>query len=243
MTQDKKAGGIVKKQEAPGQFLRSVRQQKGLDAETVRDQIGLTGTLFDALENDDYHRLPSAVYVKGYLRRYAELMGVRPAAVLANYQNFLEVHGFVEPAQSEEPLVGDKPYKAMGLASLFLLLTTSLVFGAILTDSEDGQVEEQFQQIRSVESSQTEVADEKAPLENQLHLEFVTDSWVEVVDSRDYILTVSLQRAGSNLVLEGIPPFDINLGYGPGVNLSYMEKPVELEYDPETFAVDMTLGQ
>jgi len=238
MTQNKRAGGIEKTQESPGRLLKSVRQQKGLDANVVRDQIGLTGTLFDALENDDYDRLPSAIYVKGYLRRYAELMGVRPAAILANYQNYLEVNGFVDPPRNDEPASNDRPYKAMGFASLFLLLTTSLVFGAILSDTaEEQQISEKIQPaVTTVEQDQT-------PLENQLRLEFVTDSWVEVVDARDFILTVSLQRAGSNLILEGVPPFDVTLGYGPGVNLSYMEKPVELEYDPDTFAVDMTLGQ
>lgn len=243
MTQDKKTGGVEKTQESPGRFLKNIRLQKGLDAEAIRDQIGLTGSLFEALENDDHHRLPSIIYVKGYLRRYAELMGVRPAAVLANYQHYLESNGLVEPAQEEEPVSNNRPYKAMGFASLLLLLTTSLVFGAILSDTEEAELSEKNQAEQSIESAQAQVADETVPLENQLHLEFVTDSWVEVVDARDFILTVSLQRAGSSMVLEGVPPFDVNLGYGPGVNLSYMEMPIELEYDPDTFAVDMTLGQ
>jgi cytoskeletal protein RodZ len=223
---------------SPGATLRKLREQKGVSADTVRNQIGLTGNLFDALEKDQYDRLPAPVYVKGYLRCYAEALRVRPAPILASYQHYLECRERLEnppPAQGQSHV---RPKMAMGVASA-LLLTTSLVFGAILTD--DGSGSELV--IQSEGALSTSVPAERlAPGDNLLHLEFVTDSWVEVVDSNDHILTVSLQRAGSTLSLEGVPPFKINLGYGPGVIVSYNNEPIALKYDPDTFAVDMTLG-
>lgn len=231
----------------PGRALRSQRIASAIPEDDVRDQLGLTRRLFTALENDDHQRLPAPVFVKGYLRRYAQLVGLRPASVLANYQQFLEVNGLVEKPPVE--IAANRPVMAMLGSALALLLATSLVFGAMLTDTgwvdkdaDKAQTKEEAEQ-QTIDDSVIIIEDRAVPPEQRLEMKFITDSWVEVVDSRDHILSVSLQREGTTLNLEGVPPFQITLGYGPGVALTYLGEPVRLTPDPETFAVEMTLGQ
>jgi cytoskeletal protein RodZ len=240
MKQDHKKPDYEPAPAKPGKTLRALREERELSSDYVRQQLGLTGTLFEALENDDYGRLPAPVYVKGYLKRYAEIVQVRSAPILTGFQSVLEQEGFVEPPPAPEQPSGNRPMMAMGIAGS-LLLTTSLVFGAILSDSPEESVAE-GPVMAEVETVQPAPMVDTPAAESELHLEFVTDSWVEVVDANDHILTVSLQRAGSVLDLDGQPPFKMSLGYGPGVMVSYMNESIALEYDPDTFAVDMTLG-
>lgn len=227
----------------PGKALRAQRIASAVSEDYIRDQLGLTRRLFDALENDDYRRLPAPVFVKGYLRRYAQLVGLRPAAVLANYQQFLEASGLVEKPVVD--VAGNRPVIAMLGSALALLLATSLVFGAMLTDAgrTDGSAGNSGAAQEALEDSVIRIEDRAVPARQRLEMRFITDSWVEVVDARDHILSVSLQREGTRLSLEGVPPFQITLGYGPGVKLTYLGEPVTLTPDPETFAVEMTLGQ
>ncbi|MCK9503271.1 MAG: DUF4115 domain-containing protein [Porticoccaceae bacterium] len=233
--------------ENPGQALRNIRMAKGIPDDYVQRQLGLGESTFHALETDDHRRLPSPVFVKGYLRRYAELMAVRPAPVLASYQRFLEREGLA--AAPPAPPV-DRPLIAMAGSAIALLLATSLVFGAILVD-DGAEINSQFSGTEEIDSrddnkmpgAYPQASGDAVKTENTFHLSFATDSWVEVVDARDHILAVSLQRAGDSLQLEGVPPFKITLGYGPGVTLTYLDEPVPLQPDPETFAVEMTLGQ
>jgi cytoskeleton protein RodZ len=225
---------------APGQALRAIRLAQGISAEYVQRQLGLTTVLFDALEQDDHRRLPDAIFVKGYLRRYADLVGVRPAQVFAAYQRFLEQKGLAMPDVVE--VEAYRPLMAIAGSALALLLGTSLVFGAMMGDNAD-KTEPEPNLAAAIVQSTPPAAVAVVPAKNQLALNFVTDSWVEVVDAEEHILTVSLQRAGDKLQLEGQPPFQITLGYGPGVEISYLDQPVHVEFDPKTFAAEFSLGQ
>ncbi len=63
-----------------------------------------------------------------------------------------------------------------------------------------------------------------------------------MVDARDHILAVSLQRAGSRLDLRGKPPFEVELGYGPGVKITYLGEQVDLKLDDSNPAVETVIG-
>ena len=221
----------------PGAYLKAAREERGVPREYLRHQLGLTRTLFDALEADDADRLPGAFYVRAYLRRYAEVLGMRVAPVLAGYQSFLESTGRVEVVPVEE--ANPRPVKVMIASALALLLGTSLVFGAIVTDTAAPSAEE----TPAVEVATSASKPVETPAENRLDLSFSTDSWVEVVDARDHILAVSLQREGTSLSLEGVPPFAVTLGYGPGVDISYLDSPVTFDVDSETFAAKVVIGK
>ncbi len=231
---------------APGAALREVRRERRISRDGAREQLGLTGTLFDALEDDDYERLPAPVFVKGYLRRYAAILGVRPAPILAAYQRELDRRQPAEAVKTEQtpPATPDRPLTAMVVSALSLLLATSLVFGAMLSDGDDAGVgAETASSVQASAAGPRPGTEQTVPTANQLALEFVKDSWVEVVDARDHILAVSLQRAGSRLDLEGQPPFEIRLGFAPGVRITYRGEPVELEPEgSDETAVETVIG-
>lgn len=239
MTQKTDTSLSVADMSRPGAYLRSIRENKTFPRDYLRSQLGLTDTLFNALEADDHRRLPDQVFVRGYLRRYAELLGVRVAPVLAGYQLFLEEKGLVD-LPPEEPV--ERPLMAMIGSAVALLLATSLVFGAMIVEPEDAVVSEVAAQQVSAEAVSEEV-DSSASAEGRLAMAFSTDSWVEVVDARDHILAVNLQREGTILELEGQPPFVVTLGYGPGVAISYRGDRIAFESDPETFAANVTVGK
>jgi len=69
----------------PGPALAKVRQDLGLSHEEVAARLHLAARQIAALESDDYDSLPGATYIRGYLRSYAELLGLAPAAILDAY--------------------------------------------------------------------------------------------------------------------------------------------------------------
>ena len=222
-------------------MLRGVRLAAGLSEALIQQELGITATLLRALEADDHGRLPAEVFVKGYLRRYAQLVGARPAAVLAAYQQSLEAEGLVTLPVQE--VANPRPVKLMIGAAAGMLLATSVVFGAMLVDGGGVQVEDGRPPVAVAPArASRENAAPSLPAENRLTLEFASESWVEIIDAREHILAVSLQRAGDRLELEGMPPFRITLGNGRAVTLSYLGKPVALKPDPETHAVSLSLG-
>lgn len=72
--------------DGPGRRLRDARQARGLELARIADQLHLKPTLIAALEQDDYEALPGPVFIIGYLRNYARLLGLDPEPLLAAYR-------------------------------------------------------------------------------------------------------------------------------------------------------------
>jgi len=62
------------------------RQAQGLDLASVADQLHLRAAVIESLEHDDYEALPGEVFVVGYIRKYARLIGLDPEPLLSSYQ-------------------------------------------------------------------------------------------------------------------------------------------------------------
>jgi cytoskeleton protein RodZ len=69
----------------PGTRLKAERERRGLSAQKAADEMHLDRWVIDALEADDYQRIGPAVYAKGHLKKYAGLLGLPPAEILAGY--------------------------------------------------------------------------------------------------------------------------------------------------------------
>ena len=78
-----------------GTVLRNARESKGLTIEQVTEQTRLIRQIVEDLEHDDFHRIVATVYGCGFIKLYAECVGVDPAPL---QQEFKEVYsGFRRP--------------------------------------------------------------------------------------------------------------------------------------------------
>jgi cytoskeletal protein RodZ len=68
-----------------GQRLAQARERAGLSHEQVADKLKLDAYTIVALENSDYRVIGAAVFVRGFLRRYAQLVGESPSEIEALY--------------------------------------------------------------------------------------------------------------------------------------------------------------
>jgi cytoskeleton protein RodZ len=77
---------VVDFAESPGRRLRVLRQTKGWEIERIATQLHLRPHLVEALEQDRFHELPGPVFVMGYLRNYARLLGIDPEPLIGAYR-------------------------------------------------------------------------------------------------------------------------------------------------------------
>jgi cytoskeleton protein RodZ len=71
----------------PGATLKAERERRGLSAQKAADEMHLDRWVIDALEADDYKRIGPTVYAKGHLKKYAALLGLPAAQILAGYES------------------------------------------------------------------------------------------------------------------------------------------------------------
>ena len=69
-----------------GSTLRQAREALGLSLEQVQEATKIRGPYLQALEEEAFEALPAAVYVRGFLKNYAQFLGLDPQEVLALYQ-------------------------------------------------------------------------------------------------------------------------------------------------------------
>ena len=67
----------------PGPQLAAAREACGFSVVDVARQLKLSPWQIEALEADDYSRLPGTVFVRGFIRNYARLVKLDPARLLA----------------------------------------------------------------------------------------------------------------------------------------------------------------
>ncbi len=68
-----------------GEILCKAREAASYSVAYVADQTHLKKEVIIALENDQFDQLPSDVFVKGYIRSYAKLLGIDSQDLLAVY--------------------------------------------------------------------------------------------------------------------------------------------------------------
>jgi len=71
--------------ESAGARLAQARERLGLSQEQVADKLKLDPYTVVALESDNYAPIGAVVFVRGFLRRYAALVGVAPDEIEALY--------------------------------------------------------------------------------------------------------------------------------------------------------------
>ncbi|MBI5613115.1 MAG: helix-turn-helix domain-containing protein [Gammaproteobacteria bacterium] len=120
----------------PGRSLGQARTDLGLSREDVARQLHLKPQHIVALEDDDYQSLPGATYVRGYLRSYAQLLGLSPEPIL-------EAHARMIGGQQPAVLPSLSPPPQATSSHRHIRLTTylvaAIVFGLALVWWQGGK--------------------------------------------------------------------------------------------------------
>jgi len=68
-----------------GGYLHEVRESKLLSLEQVSTQTMIQARLLRAIETADFHQLPEPIYIRGFIRRYAESLGLDGSDVASRF--------------------------------------------------------------------------------------------------------------------------------------------------------------
>jgi cytoskeletal protein RodZ len=59
-----------------GTFLRNLRAKKGMSLEEISTKTMVQQRFLDAIEKGEYEQLPEPLYIRGFIRRFAEALGI-----------------------------------------------------------------------------------------------------------------------------------------------------------------------
>ena len=68
-----------------GELLRGARLQRGVTLGQAASATRIKSSFLEALEDGDYSQLPGAAYTTGFLRNYAQYLGLNPDDILQDF--------------------------------------------------------------------------------------------------------------------------------------------------------------
>ena len=80
------SGAAAAEPDTPGGMLRVGRERRGYSVQHVAEELHLDIRVIEALETNRFEALGAPVYARGHLRKYATILGLSPATVLARYE-------------------------------------------------------------------------------------------------------------------------------------------------------------
>lgn len=72
------------------QIMKERRIELGKEINEAAEITRIKESYLKAIEEEDFSRLPIAVYTKGYIREYAKYLGVYAEDIIANYERYLD---------------------------------------------------------------------------------------------------------------------------------------------------------
>ncbi|MBR1904662.1 MAG: helix-turn-helix domain-containing protein [Alphaproteobacteria bacterium] len=82
-----------------GEILRNTRIKQGKTLRAAADELYIRRTYLEAIENMDLQNIPAAPYGIGFIRSYAEYLGLNSERIISSYRQ--TVHGMME--QNKNP--------------------------------------------------------------------------------------------------------------------------------------------
>lgn len=127
-----------------GTLLREAREARGLSLDEAARVTRLGKNYLVALETDDFGKLPSLAYARGFIRAYAGFLGISADDLLSRYDAVDDDGGCCPPAEEAMPATQGKVADAVllrnrwSLPLVLLLLVIALALMLRLQDEEPG---------------------------------------------------------------------------------------------------------
>lgn len=92
-----------------GETLRRERQKRNLDLEQVSRELKISTRFLEAIENEQFDRLPGGVFAKSFVRQYARVLDLDEEEAAAEVQRTLAPPSLAQLTETPSPAPGPVP--------------------------------------------------------------------------------------------------------------------------------------
>ena len=222
-----------------GRYLQAIRLEKKISLEKISAQtrIGLDNLML--IEQEDIEGLPAEVFVKGFLRSFADAIGADGDEAVRRFESRIDV---VQKIAVTENSIGKSAprmwVKLLVSLVLFAGIVVLSIFGIAFfyhqPDTGDhNQQKASVGAMPATDSQKTSTTDASIESGSSVAKKFVLnitaleDAWLKVIidetDSSEHTLT-----AGDKLELEATSGYNLLIGNSGGLKITLNDKPVSL---------------
>jgi len=116
-----------------GEQLRGAREGRGIGLREISDQTRISVRYLEAIESNDYGRLPGGVFNRSFIKAYARCIGYDEREAIEGYTRYLREHGDSTDDVATTPLHSKVYTDAPATRSPFLTVLLAILILALLT--------------------------------------------------------------------------------------------------------------
>jgi cytoskeletal protein RodZ len=118
-----------------GEQLRLAREERGIGLREICDQTRISVHYLEAIEANDYKRLPGGVFNRSFIKAYAKCVGYDEGEAIEGYTRYLREHGDSSDDVNTHPMQSkvytDTPATRSPLLTVFLAILILAILTAI----------------------------------------------------------------------------------------------------------------
>jgi hypothetical protein len=197
-----------------GEFLRRERELRHITLDDVAEHTKISRRYLEAIEEGRYDRLPGETFVRGFIRSYAQSVGLDPTDTLLMYEQARGIRAVApSPAEPRSPARRSRQRRALHWPLIAVAAVVGLGLLGVIGAME-GPKFLRFLSTSRVDSDKTAAV--SVPL--ILTVSADADTWVRVTidhqDEQDMLL-----RAGQSAKWMGREHFLLSIGNAQAVRL------------------------
>jgi cytoskeleton protein RodZ len=224
-----------------GARLASARERLGLSLDQVADHLKLDRHMVVALEEGDYRAIGATVFVRGFLRRYAALVGESASEIEALYARLPDAESRPDLSKTGMQRIEPAAFRpSLGVLPALIAALVLAIAGAgwwamwskaHVTAPASSAVPKPVAPAGAAPGVPPAVAAtaplaaseaKSVPLAGRrlLQLIFSGECWAEIYDARGVRLYFGFGHAGTTQELSGVAPFRITLANASAVTVA-----------------------
>lgn len=227
----------VKESFSFGYYLQSIRLEKNITLATVAEETRIAMSNLTLIEKEDVESLPDPVFVKGFLRSYAQAIGADGDEAVRLYEARLNMKSRLEDTQGYSPRSPVAPWRNLILSIIAVAGFIALSLYGISYFQHHDLLDKAAAPSSVVElptekhSADRKPSDPKkgtapeAPLKLVLQVSALEDTWMKIIvdnqEPKEYNL-----RSGDQLEEVAARGYNLLIGNAGGLELKLNGKPV-----------------
>jgi transcriptional regulator with XRE-family HTH domain len=112
-----------------GEFLRRERELRMISLDDVAERTKISRRYLEAIEEGQYDRLPGEPFIRGFIRSYAQSVGLDPEDTLLRYNQTRVIDG-TSPLRIERASLAKRAWNERSL--IWLLIAGVVIIGGVL---------------------------------------------------------------------------------------------------------------
>src|SRR5262245_5382207 len=117
-----------------GASFRQARISKGISLDQIATETRISKRFLSAIENEEFQLLPGGIFNRGFVRAFAEKVGLDPAQAVADYERTAEIRQ-PEPRVPPQPAPAAKSQRRLYPIAVGVLALVIVVFYVVTRES------------------------------------------------------------------------------------------------------------